>query len=346
MKLRRAMAAAAATAAIAPIALLSAPAVSAAEGTSTPPAPAAGAPTESATATPPVTPPAQTAEPDKTPGKPTPPTEPPAPEKKRSDEVKTPKTPKTPEVPEVPDEDAEEAPATCESDDGSTDPDSVLEVDFVGLPKKIVAGSGWHRFKLSAENPTDEPLGDVHWTAFVNNLGADAKKKDGLRYFTEVQYQDPETKEWTTVESPLNDGLAYGDVELDAEDSVDVKLRAKVDAKAPAVDGYVEGLGSYVDSELDCTHTSSKYRPLTIVKAGDETAKPSPKPSSSPSKTAQAAPSPQGSASEAPAPATGSLAETGSSSMLPTVGVIGGIAVVAGAGVVFAVRRRKADGTA
>ncbi|WP_150185783.1 LPXTG cell wall anchor domain-containing protein [Streptomyces venezuelae] len=346
MKLRRAMAAAAATAAIAPIALLSAPAASATEGTSTPPAPAAGAPTESATPTPSVTPPAQTPEPEKTPGKPTPPTAPPAPEKKRSDEVKVPKTPKTPEVPEVPDEDAEdEAPATCESDDGSTDPDSVLEVDFVGLPKKIVAGSGWHRFKLTAENPTDEPLGDVRWTAFVNNLGAHPDKKDGLRYFTEVQYQDPETKEWTTVESPLNDGLAYGTVELDAEDSADVKLRAKVDAKAPAVDGYVEGLGKYVDPELDCTHTSSKYSPLTIVKAGgDETAEPTPKPS--PSKTAQAAPAPQGSASETPAPVDGSLAETGSSSMLPTVGVIGGIAVVAGAGVVFAVRRRKVDGTA
>ncbi|MFI7317921.1 hypothetical protein [Streptomyces venezuelae] len=345
MKLRRAMAAAAATAAIAPIALLSAPAASATEGTSTPPAPAAGVPTESATPTPSVTPPAQTPEPEKTPGTPTPPAEPPAPGKHTA-EVEVPKTAKTPEVPEVPDEDAEEAPPACESDDGDTDPDSVLEIDLLGLPKKIVAGSGWHQFKLSAANPTDEPLGEVEWTAFVNNLGADPDKKDGLRYFTDVQFFDQDKDEWTTVKSPRGEGLAYDTVELDAEDKAVVKLRAKVSAKAPAIDGYTVGLGSYVDPELDCTHTSSKYRPLTIVKAGsdDESTKPTPKPS--PSKTAQAAPAPQGSASETPAPVDGSLAETGSSSMLPTVGVIGGIAVVAGAGVVFAVRRGKADGTA
>ncbi|MFI1681029.1 LPXTG cell wall anchor domain-containing protein [Streptomyces sp. NPDC020607] len=345
MKLRRAMAAAAATAVIAPIALLSAPAASATEDTSTPPAPAAGVPTESATPTPSVTPPAKTPEPAKTPGKPTPPSEPPA--RKHTAEVEDPKAPRTPEVPEVPDEDDEKAPPTCESDNGSTDPDSVLEVDFVGLPEKIVAGSGWHRFKLTADNPTDEPLGEVAWTTFVNNLGAKKDSKDALRYFTDVQYFDAVEDEWTTVDSPLGDGLAYDTVELDAEDKAVVKLRARINAKAPVGKGYVEGLGTYVDPELDCTHTSEKYQPITVVKAGgdDESAEPTPKPSTS--KTAQTVPEPQGSASEAPtpAPATGSLAETGSSSMLPTVGVIGGIAVVAGAGVVFAVRRRKADGT-
>ncbi|CAM5671667.1 hypothetical protein SGLAM104S_06580 [Streptomyces glaucescens] len=40
--------------------------------------------------------------------------------------------------------------------------------------------------------------------------------------------------------------------------------------------------------------------------------------------------------------ATGSLAETGSSSVLQVIGLVGGFAVVAGAGAVYAVRRRKA----
>ncbi|MFE0512487.1 LAETG motif-containing sortase-dependent surface protein, partial [Streptomyces sp. NPDC058964] len=48
---------------------------------------------------------------------------------------------------------------------------------------------------------------------------------------------------------------------------------------------------------------------------------------------------PQGNVSELP---TGSLAETGSSSALPMIGLVGGLAVVAGAGAVFAVRRRRA----
>lgn len=38
---------------------------------------------------------------------------------------------------------------------------------------------------------------------------------------------------------------------------------------------------------------------------------------------------------------SGSLAETGSSSALPMIGLVGGVAVVAGAGAVFVVRRRK-----
>ncbi|MEI5102115.1 LAETG motif-containing sortase-dependent surface protein [Streptomyces sp. PmtG] len=39
-------------------------------------------------------------------------------------------------------------------------------------------------------------------------------------------------------------------------------------------------------------------------------------------------------------PPTGSLAETGSSSALPAIGLVGGAAVVVGAGAVFVVRRR------
>ncbi|MEW1566395.1 LAETG motif-containing sortase-dependent surface protein [Streptomyces sp. NPDC093509] len=45
--------------------------------------------------------------------------------------------------------------------------------------------------------------------------------------------------------------------------------------------------------------------------------------------------------------ATGSLAETGSSSALPTIALAGGIAVVAGAGALIVVRRRTSgDATA
>lgn len=338
MKLRRALAAAAATAALAPVALLSAPAASATEATP------AVTPGTSSTPTPPApeaTPPAEPTTP--VPDKPTPPAEPtrPTAPAKRLKDV---------EPPEVPDGDAEQAPGTCPSDDGDEDPDSVLEVDLVGLPKKIVAGSGWHRFELNAANPSDEPLGEVDWTTFVNNLGADAEAKDGLRYFTDLQFFDPETEKWTKVKSSKGEGLAYGTVDLDAEDEAVVKLRAKVGAGAPAVEGYAVALGSYVDADLDCTHTSSEYLPLTVVKKDDGKATAEPKPSAS--KSAAAEPRPQGSTTPTPAPTTtpapvtGSLAETGSSSMLPTVALIGGVAVLAGAGVVFAVRRRKADTTA
>ncbi|WP_437344921.1 LAETG motif-containing sortase-dependent surface protein [Streptomyces tubercidicus] len=38
------------------------------------------------------------------------------------------------------------------------------------------------------------------------------------------------------------------------------------------------------------------------------------------------------------------LAETGASSALPALGLAGGVAMVVGAGAIFAVRRRKTDG--
>ncbi|NUV51015.1 LAETG motif-containing sortase-dependent surface protein, partial [Streptomyces sp. CAI-78] len=43
---------------------------------------------------------------------------------------------------------------------------------------------------------------------------------------------------------------------------------------------------------------------------------------------------------------TGQLAETGAGSMLPVIGLVGGVTVLAGTGVVFAVRRRGGVGTA
>ncbi|WP_408996512.1 LAETG motif-containing sortase-dependent surface protein [Streptomyces europaeiscabiei] len=39
---------------------------------------------------------------------------------------------------------------------------------------------------------------------------------------------------------------------------------------------------------------------------------------------------------------TADLAETGPSSALPVIGIVGGVAVAAGAGAMFLVRRRKA----
>ncbi|MFF1379811.1 LPXTG cell wall anchor domain-containing protein [Streptomyces sp. NPDC058308] len=341
MKLRRAMAAAAATAAIAPIALLSAPTAFATEGTT--PAPAAS---ESATPTqtPPATPPADATPP----GTPNPGTTPAPPETSATPAVKPAPTKKSGELPEVPDAEdpAEPVPDDCPVDEDGVDVDSELEVELVDLPTKIVPGSGWHRFELTVANPTYEPLGEVRWTTFVNNFPGNKGKKDWLRTYAELQFLDPETDEWTTIDSKLNDGLAYGTTELDAEDEAVIKLRVKIGAGAPLGKGYAIGMGKYVDSDEDCVHNSDAYQQLWIAKADSDNENPAPatpKPSPTSSKTAPAAvKKPQGGAQDAPV-TDGSLAETGAGSMLPTVGLVGGVAVVAGAGVVFAVRRRKAD---
>ncbi|MFD4629935.1 hypothetical protein ACFVYR_34450 [Streptomyces sp. NPDC058284] len=349
MKLRRAVAAAAATAAIAPAALLSAPTAFATEGT-VPAPPAVTADTaktpeapETPTGTP--TPPATVP----SPGAPTPSKSTPGPVSQHEEPTKAGKTPEIPKGADAPEDPADEPdeplPADCPTNRDGVDANSVLEVDLVGLPKKLVPGSGWHRFELTAANPTDDPLGEVRWTAFVNNFPGSKDKKDALRTYADLQFRDPETDEWTTIDSKLNDGLAYGTTELDAEDEATIELRVRIGAKAPLGKGYAFGRAKYVDAVDDCVHSSDKYHPLTIAKAGgdhESPATPTATPTPSPSRTPAAVKKQQGGAQDTPV-ADGSLAETGAGSMLPTVGLVGGVAVVAGAGVMFAVRRRKTD---
>ncbi|WP_258020876.1 LAETG motif-containing sortase-dependent surface protein [Streptomyces anatolicus] len=242
-----------------------------------------------------------------------------------------------------PDDDEEEPePADCPVDKGTgVDLDSELELELTGLPRKVVAGSGWHPFELTATNPTDEAFGEVKWSAAVENDSESDDTKDWLSDYADLQFLDPGTGTWTSLDGDPDGGLAFGVIELGAEESVDIKLRLDISAKAPAGAGYALGLGGYVDSELDCVHNSSTKFPLTILKPGSENKHPgAPKPKK-PTKKPSVVTQPQGAAKDLPV--TDSLAETGSSSALPAIGLVGGAAVVVGAGAVFVVRRRKTD---
>ncbi|MGW6056610.1 LPXTG cell wall anchor domain-containing protein [Streptomyces sp. NPDC055189] len=336
MKLRRVMAAAAATAAIAPIALLSAPAAFATdEPTTAPPSSTAPGTTPPAETT---TPPAQTTPPAETttpPAQTTPPAEtttPPA-------ETTTP-----PAETEEPTDEPSEEPTECAVDEDGNDVDSKLELGISGLPGKIVAGSGWHQFKLTAANPTDEDLGEVQWLAAVNNFTDSEKEKDWLANYAQIQYFDPETKAWESIADEVTGGLYFGTTELGAKEKVDIKLRLNISAKAPAGDGYALGLGGYLDSEQNCVHESFSFYEFTVLKAGSSNENPGEAEENEDGKKPQGGQKPQGGANKIPT--TGSLAETGSSSALPTIGLVGGVAVIAGAGAVFVVRRKKADANA
>ncbi|MFF8655246.1 LAETG motif-containing sortase-dependent surface protein [Streptomyces huasconensis] len=359
MKLRRAMAAAAATAVVAPLALLSAPAAFAAEGSVSSTAASSGqdkapAPTSTTTDGTKQTPdPAQdtTQDPTHKPTKKTPLPKPQLPTEKPTKPSKPSKTgePGEPGEPGGTAEDEDEQkPGKCKVKGGGVDPDSVLEIEFSGLPDKIVAGSGWHPFELSATNPTDEPLGEVEWSVFLKNKSKTADKQSWLGKYATLQYLDPETDTWKSVKSEKG-GVAYGIIDLGAEETADIELRLNVNVKAPAGKGYAFGLGDYVDSKLDCTRESGSYEPLTISKAADQSEHPgTPKPKPTLTPTAQPSATPSATSTPAPqgtadGPVDGSLAETGSSSALPAIGLVGGAAVVVGAGAVFVVRRRKSD---
>jgi LPXTG-motif cell wall-anchored protein len=183
----------------------------------------------------------------------------------------------------------------------------------------------------------------VQWLAVVDNDSASENEKDWLSTYALLEYFNPDTKRWESLADEIGNGVYFGETPLGPKQTVDIKLRVNITAKAPAGAGYTVGLGGYVDQEKNCEHSAFGYYEFTVLKPGSTNDNPG---KAKPGKGQKPAggKKPQGGATEIPA--TGSLASTGSSSALPTIALVGGVAVVAGGGVVFAVRRRKTGGQA
>ncbi|MFE0038035.1 LPXTG cell wall anchor domain-containing protein [Streptomyces sp. NPDC059015] len=245
------------------------------------------------------------------------------------------------------DEDPEEGVyEECPVDEEGNDLDGHLELAVKGLPGKIVAGSGWHEFSLRATNNSDKALGTVQWALFVDNDFSfeSEDEKDWLSTYTQLQYKD-ENGKWDQLPEEFGNGAYFGETELGAKAFVDLKLRLNISSKAPAGDAYSIGFGGYVDSEKNCMHGTFSDWFFTVLSPGSDNEEPGEaKPGDGKDQDPKPNPKPQGGLKEIPV--TGSLAETGSSSVLPAIGIAGGVALVAGAGVVFAMKRRKGDAVA
>lgn len=355
MKLRRAMAVAAATAVIAPVALLAAPAASAATADDTVSNSANSAATDTTESPGPSVSPEPTDEPDPEEsetdtGEPSQPGETSGEtEEEPTDDTTEPSddtTEPTDGPPQEPTKDPEPSPepTECETDDEGVDQGSALDLSVDGLPGRIVAGSGWHPFELTASNTSDKALGSVSWLAAVDNDAVE--EDDWLSNYAKLEYRDPETGDWNSIAGDVGNGFYFGETTLGPKKTVDIELRVNITAKAPAGGGYAIGIGGYLDEEENCTHSSVAYYEFTVLAPGSGNENPGDAtPGKGDGKKPLPATKPQGGAKELPA--TGALAETGAGSMLPTLGLIGGVTVLAGAGVVFAVRRRSGtDATA
>ncbi|MGW0998963.1 LAETG motif-containing sortase-dependent surface protein [Streptomyces sp. NPDC002520] len=229
-------------------------------------------------------------------------------------------------------------PLECDSDEPAVDED--LTTNLSGLPSKIVAGSGFHNFKLNVENSGDRSYKRVDFGVF-------AAQVDESDYFIDtshltLQYQDPASGKWVDISLDENDeGAGYlGYTDLRAHESLTIGLRLSVDKTAPAGLGYAISIGMYTDDEGQCVFSGGdSYYEFDILKAG-----------SAPGNPGDA--KPQGGKKPLPKQPSGNteidpqghLAQTGSSSALPLIALTSGAAVAAGAGAVFVVRRRKAAG--
>jgi cobalamin biosynthesis Mg chelatase CobN len=340
MKLRRAMGVAAATAVIAPLALLSAPTAFADE---TPTATASETVSETPTETPSDT---TSATPTDT-GLP-------------SDTAPAPSAPETSSTPTASasaSESGEPEPSTsAEPSEDPSDPDvpycedldqdfsnAKVSADIKGLPGKIVAGDGFHSFKLTVTNDSKTTVDGVAFYAEVENYELDEAKF--LSPYVDLEFKNPETGSWDRIGSDdwAGDYFFYVD-ELKAGKSETVDLRVSISSKAPAGDAYSFGSGAYLDNVdgQDCIAEGWAQYDFEVLKAGTANTDPG---SATPSDkgTKDTVKRPQGEVSALP---TGNLAETGSSSALPMIGLVGGVAVVAGAGAVYTVRRRRAGASA
>ncbi|MFJ9035437.1 LPXTG cell wall anchor domain-containing protein [Streptomyces sp. NPDC102406] len=349
MKLRRALVTAAATAAIAPIALLSAPAAfadvtpgatvaatepdpSASQTGSAEPEPGAtetGDPEPGATET--SDPGTSTPDPTGTATDPEETETPPAESPEPTDTATPPSSPDPTESEEPGDEE--------ECTDYEDSPGTLAELR--GLPSKIVAGDGWHGFSFRVTNKTDVAFESVSADLYAFAYAYDANTTEITKYL-HVQYSD--ASGWHDLDTGLyaDNTLSFGAAgALAPGEHADLKLRIQVGAKAPTGIGGSVAFATSVNTDGVCGFNvpeDQEYR-FEILAAGSEPGKVPPATSAPrPSNT----PAPQSSST----PLAGSLAETGSSSMLPTLGLVGGVAVVAGAGVVYSVRRRKVSNEA
>ncbi|MFC8917027.1 LPXTG cell wall anchor domain-containing protein [Streptomyces sp. NPDC057116] len=236
----------------------------------------------------------------------------------------------------------EEMPPYCEDLDENFQ-EQALDVDLAGLPGKIVAGSGWEEFNLTVSNKSKAALKEVAFYAEVENYEFEDESKY-LSQYVDLQFRMPDTNEWVTIgDKDWAGGYFWGVDNMKPADFVKIDLRLSIDKNAPAGDSYSFGSGAYLGDVKgqECIAETGMSVDFAVLKPGSENENPGEakpgegKPDEKPAPDTK----PQGGIKEIPV--TGNLAETGSSSMLPTIGIAGGIAIVAGAGVVFALKRRS-----
>ncbi|MGY0486676.1 LPXTG cell wall anchor domain-containing protein [Streptomyces sp. WG-D5] len=209
---------------------------------------------------------------------------------------------------------------------------SDLTAAISGLPSKIAAGSTVD-FRLRLTNTTEKTLETVLPFVAVGAVDKTGEKDISSK----LHLKSKQGNTWKTVDQESY-AAEFTNVKPGAH--ADLPLRLTIDRSAPAGYGVSMAIGEYFNEDYSCGISDLAVYDFTInpVGAGNSgTATPNkPKPQGSASPVANAG-SDNGSADT-----DGSLAHTGSSSALPTIGLAGGAAVVLGAGAVYVVRRRKA----
>ncbi|MEV8394849.1 MULTISPECIES: peptidase [unclassified Streptomyces] len=241
---------------------------------------------------------------------------------------------------------ADKALADAQNEGADPDgPDCVFESELrtvvTGLPSKIVAGSTTD-FSLRVTNGTGKTLDEVSPRVYFH-----ATDKSGYNVIDDAFHL-----QWSTAASPtwknVGEGSRTGSVSpLKNGAHADVKLRLKVDAKAPAGVGVAFVAGDYLNDDESCGGNLSTEYDFELLAAGSvpedvDEAEPGKTTPQTPDNKAQGATSTTPVNSDSDPAGTGSLASTGSPSALPRFAAAAGAAVALGAAAVFVGRRNRA----
>ncbi|MEV5316336.1 LPXTG cell wall anchor domain-containing protein [Streptomyces sp. NPDC052687] len=344
MKLRRALAAAAATAAIAPLALLSAPAAFATEDTSSASPTVTATETVSESATPAPTATVSDTAPEPT-GSATETSPAPTGSATETSPAPTGSATETSPAPTgsatgsaspspSPSESAEPDPVCADPGDESTGVSEDLRSGLSGLADTIVAGSGWEQFSFDVSNRGDEEIKDIKPLIGVAAIGWDEQDYSGE---ITVQVRDKASGTWSTIADTGGEGGTFPAFSLGAGQSISFEMRLSVSGEVPDAIGLTGGFAQYADEEgcWIADDPNGWVYFFDILAAGSE----NPQPGDAKPQTGGMADLDDVNSVDV----TGSLAETGAGSALPMIGLVGGAAVVAGAGAVYIVRRKKAE---
>lgn len=227
-----------------------------------------------------------------------------------------------------------DGPITCNDQDEPAS-DENLSTTLSGLPSKVVAGSGWHGFKLNVANKGDASYKRVDLGVFASAISKATFEHSG-GHLT-LQWRDPDSGEWIDISlDDADEGAGYvGWTNVDPKESFSLDLRLSVDKSAPAGLGIAISIGMYANDEGDCVVSGNgdSFYQFDILAAGTDAGDVDDSKPQTGGTTPVTRPS-----GDTP---IGSLAETGASSSLPLIATVGGVAMVVGAGAIFTVRRRK-----
>ncbi|MCQ4082609.1 LPXTG cell wall anchor domain-containing protein [Streptomyces sp. RB6PN25] len=208
-----------------------------------------------------------------------------------------------------------------------------------------MAGSGWHKFSITVTNPSNNTIKEIGLAAGIT--GTDARNPLPLSQ-VELQAYDENTHQWFDV---TDDGQtaagALGGGNLPGQTAWEFPVRLDVKSSAQIGKSLAVGIAGYPDTNNDCVVKSEVDYGIQIVAPGTSTT--GSKPVEQTGGEIPVSKSSSSSTSNTVVPAadlSGSLAHTGAPSQLPMIAGIGGAAIVAGAGAMFVVRRRKAGSAA